>query len=252
MTQAKLTQREKRQVAKTKALAKRVITLIPKPQVPMHKPSYAKAQNTGAEAIKLIEQSYNQLDGDWLQWLEVARKYEGKVPRIDRYDVRHNIMIELARARARDGKPIPLLRAYRIASLTVALYWRELIKREVKVCVYNGVASEPHCKSCSHKPQATRCPYQATRPIQSLDQPTTDYDGYECRLLDTVADDKAIQAIDIDAGIDAVRWRLGCPIRLVEIVTKWRNVTIAESSGLFGKKTRLRCGCLNALSVVAR
>jgi len=28
-------------------------------------------------------------------------------------------------ARARDGKPIPILRAYRIASLVVALYWRK-------------------------------------------------------------------------------------------------------------------------------
>jgi len=58
------------------------------------------------------------------------------------------------------------------------------------------------------------------RPVQSLDQSTTDYDGYECRLLDTVADDKAIEAIDIDSRVDASQWLLGCKVRLIEIATK--------------------------------
>ena len=168
----------------------------------------------------IAEQSYNQLDGEWLDWLEVARKYERKVPSQDRYDVRHDILIELARARHRDGEPIPILRAYRIASLMVALYWRERLKRELKVCVYNGVATQPKCANCKHKPKATRCPYQAFRPVQSLDRLTTDSAGYECRLLDTIADDNAMEAIDIDAKVDASRYRLGCPTRLVEIATK--------------------------------
>ena len=215
-----LTKQERQEVAKTKALAESVAAEMPQPQVSIHKPSYAKRQDTSQADYLLIEQSYDQLDGEWLDWLLVARKYESKVPSLDRYDVRHNIMIELAKARHRDGKPIPLLRAYRIASLTVALYWRLRLKREVKVCIYNGVATEPKCANCRHKPKAERCPYQATRPIQSLDQPTTDQEGYECRLLDTIADDNAIQAIDIDAKVDASRYRLGCPIRLVEIATR--------------------------------
>jgi len=232
----KLTPEDRKELAKTKALAKAVASEVPQPQVPTHKPSYAKRNGIDLDQI---EQSYNQLDGEWLDWLAVARKYDGKVPGLDRYDVRHNIMIELARARARDCQPIPLLRAYRIASFMVAAYWRERLKREVKVCVYNGRATEPKCSDCKHKPKSKRCPYQASRPIQSLDVSTTDHDGYECRLLDTIADDNAMQAVDIDAKVDATQWRLGCPIRLVEIAGKK-----AHGIALDGKDRKYLCKML--------
>ena len=223
MKKEKLTQAERRAVAKTKAFAKLIAKTLPQVGVKIHKPSYTKAHDRDSEAVRQIEQSYNQLDGDWHDWLEVARKYDGKVPSQDRYDVRHNIMIELDRARARDCEPIPILRAYRIASLTVALYWRERLKREVKVCIYNGVATEPKCASCRHKPKGQRCPYQATRPIQSLDQPTTDSEGYECRLLDTIADDNAIEAIDLDEWLDVRTFLIGAPQRLKGIAKKMKD-----------------------------
>ena len=223
MTQATITKEERRAVAKTKALAQRVASEVPQPQVPIHKPSYAKRQGVDLDQIRLIEQSYDQLDGEWLDWLAVARKYDGKVPSLDRYDLRHNIMIELARARARDCQPIPLLRAYRIASFVRASYWRERLKREVKVCIYNGVATEPHCANCKHKPKGKRCPYKAYRPIQSLDQSTSDYEGNEVKLMDTIADDNAMQAVDIDAKVDASQWLLGCKVRLIEIASKKRD-----------------------------
>ncbi|MBA7593452.1 hypothetical protein ES703_00372 [subsurface metagenome] len=127
-----------------------------------------KQSERTAEIEAIAEQSYDQLEGDWHDWLEVAKRYEYKVPYQDRYDMRHTILIELHRARQRDGKPIPPLRAYRIASLMVALYWRK----------------------------AKRIPT-----MLSLDQPTTDYEGNELRLRDTVADDKAI---DLDAWLDAI------------------------------------------------
>jgi len=137
-----------------------------------------------AEIQAQAEQSYNRLEGEWQEWLEVAKRYEYKVPRQDRLDIRHDIILELHQARQRDGRPLPLLRAYKIASLTVALYWR----------------------------QAKRLPT-----ILSLDEPTTDYDGNECRLLDTVADDKAI---DLDAWLDAKAFKQGCPQRLIGIAEK--------------------------------
>jgi len=170
-----------------------------------------------AESNAIAELSYDQLDGEWADWLAVARRYEHKVPSQDRYDMRHTIMLELAKARQRDGKPIPLLRAYRIASFMVALYWREVVKREVKVCIYSGLPTEPHCASCRHN-QHKPCPYLALRPIQSLDQPTTDEN--EARLKDTIADD---HAIDLDAWLDASTWLLGCPMRLIEIANKKSN-----------------------------
>ena len=131
--------------------------------------------------------SYDQLQGEWRDWLEVACKYEHKVPAQDRYDIRHIIMIELAKARARDGEPIPTLRAYRIASLTVALYWRQL------------------------KRQPT---------MLSLNTEIDDGDGNTTELMETVADDKAI---DLDAWLDARTWLLGCPKRLIDIAHKRLN-----------------------------
>jgi len=139
-----------------------------------------KPYNTKTE----LERVYDGLQGEWLEWLGVARKYEGKVPHQDRLDIRHDIMLELHRARQRDGQPLPELRAYKIASLMVALYWRR------------------------EKRQPT---------ILSLDEPISDYEGNEVRLKDTIADDTAI---DLDAWLDAETWLLGCPMRLVEIAKK--------------------------------
>jgi hypothetical protein len=166
-----------------------------------------------AEILTIAELSYDQLDGEWADWLAVAKRYEHRVPSQDRYDIRHTIIIELAKARRRDGKPIPLLRAYRIASLMIALYWRELAKHQVKVCIYNGLPTEPHCANCSHNGQR-QCPYLALRAIQSLDSELDD-DGD--KLADTIADD---HAIDLDAWLDAKTWLLGCPMKLVKIASK--------------------------------
>jgi hypothetical protein len=128
--------------------------------------------------------SYDRLDGEWLNWYQVAHRFEHKVPAQDRGDIKHNIILELAKARARDGKPIPILRAYRIASLVVALYWR----------------------------QETRKPT-----MLSLNSEIANGDGDTTELIETIADDKAI---DLSAWLDARTWLLGCSIRLVQIAHK--------------------------------
>ena len=63
--------------------------------------------------------SYDKLDGEWLQWYETTHRFKHKVPARDRGDIIHNIILELAIARARDGETIPMLRAYRLANLTI-------------------------------------------------------------------------------------------------------------------------------------
>jgi len=128
--------------------------------------------------------SYDRLDGEWLNWYQVAHRFEHKVPAQDRGDIKHNIILELAKARARDGKPIPIPRAYRIASLVVALYWR----------------------------QETRKPT-----MLSLNSEIANGEGDTTELIETIADDKAI---DLSAWLDAKTWLLGCPIRLVQIAHK--------------------------------
>lgn len=139
-----------------------------------------------AETNSIAEQSYNQLEGEWSDWLGVARRYEGKVPYQDRLDMRHDILLELYHARQRDGEPIPLLRAYRIASLMVALYWRKL----------------------------KRIPT-----MLSLEDEHEDTEGNIIQLKETIADDKAI---DLEAWLDDKTFLLGCPLRLIELARKRR------------------------------
>ena len=129
--------------------------------------------------------SYDRLDGEWLIWYEVAHRFERKVPTQDRGDIRHNIILELALARRRDGnKPFNEAMMFRVASFVIADYWRK----------------------ANRKPT-----------ILSLNNEVDNGDGDTTELINTVADDRAI---DVSAWIDARTWLLGCPIRLVKIAQK--------------------------------
>jgi hypothetical protein len=129
--------------------------------------------------------SYDRLGGEWHQWYETAHRFECKVPAQDRGDIRHNIILELALARARDGdKPFSEAMMCRVASFVVADYWRK----------------------AKRKPT-----------ILSLDTEIDNGDGDTTELIETVADDRAI---DLDAWLEARTWLLGCPHRLVQIANK--------------------------------
>ena len=129
--------------------------------------------------------SYEHLDGEWRHWYQVAHRFEHKVPAQDRGDIRHTIILELALARARDGdKPFSKAMMFRVASFVVADYWRK----------------------ASRKPT-----------ILSLNTEIDNGDGDSTELIQTVADDKAI---DLEAWLDARTWLLGCPMRLVQIAHK--------------------------------
>jgi len=132
--------------------------------------------------------SYDRLDGEWHQWYETAHRFEHKVPAQDRGDIRHNIILELALARSRDGdKPFSEAMMCRVASFVVADYWRK----------------------AKRKPT-----------ILSLDTEIENGDGDATELIETIADDKAI---DLEAWLDARTFLLGCPHRLVQIANKINN-----------------------------
>ena len=110
------------------------------------------------------------------------------MPTQDRGDIRHSIILELALARRRDGdKPFSMALMCRIASFVIADYWR----------------------------RANRKPT-----ILSLEREVDNGDGDTTELINTVADDRAI---DVSAWIDARTWLLGCPNRLVQIAHKKLN-----------------------------
>jgi len=123
---------------------------------------------------------------DYGKYITVANRYQRKAKREDREDLNHTIILSLAQAQlAKDnngGGQLSDVAMLRVASYECQKYWRA-IKRQFT--------------------------------ILSLNTELNNGDGIE--LIDTVADDKAI---DLDAWIDARTWLLGCPTRLVQIASK--------------------------------
>ena len=121
---------------------------------------------------------------DWTQYSKVADRFQWKVPYQDREDVKQAIILEVAEAKARDGdKPFTEALMCRIASYVVADYWRA----------------------------------EKRRPQISLNTEIEDGDGNTTELIDTIADDNAI---DLEAWLDARTWLWGCPKRLIQIAHK--------------------------------
>ena len=127
---------------------------------------------------------------DWSKYITVANRLQRKARAEDREDLNHTIILSLAQAQDRldndGGGQLSDIAMLRIASYECQKYWRQL-KRQLTVLSLNTVTG-------------------------------SDGDGTE--LIETVADDKAI---DLEAWQDARTWLLGCPIRLVMIADKRVN-----------------------------
>jgi len=125
---------------------------------------------------------------DYGKYITVADRYQRKAKTQDREDLNHTIILSLAQAQLRldndGGGQLSDVAMLRIASYECQKYWRA-IKRQLT--------------------------------ILSLNTELNNGDGDGIELIDTVADDRAI---DLDAWIDARTWLLGCPKRLVQIASK--------------------------------
>jgi hypothetical protein len=123
---------------------------------------------------------------DWSKYIAVADRFQHKAKAQDIEDLNHTIVLSLAQAQtAKDnngGGQLSDVAMLRLASYECQKYWRQQ-KRLLT--------------------------------ILSLNTELNDGDGIE--LIDTVADDKAI---DLDAWLDARTWLLGCPKRLIVIASK--------------------------------
>jgi len=165
------------------------------------------------EAADRIEAGYDGLQGQWRDWLDVSRRYEHKIPRQERQDFRHSLLLKLATAHKRTGTPLDVRQANRIASFCVADFYYQ------QASINRGLDCR-HCdtdrrRRCSYDNLYAECP--KIRGVVSLDSEWTDANGDTHTLLDTLADDTAV---DVDAWLDAHTWLSGCPVRLVEIAYK--------------------------------
>ena len=144
---------------------------------------------------------------DYGKYITVADRYQRKAKYQDREDLNHTIILSLAQAQlAKDnngGGQLSDVAMLRIASYECQKYWRA-IKRQFT--------------------------------ILSLNTELNNGDGIE--LIDTVADDKAI---DLDAWIDARTWLLGCPRRLIQIASKrFKGITLDNKDKCYLQRFRQR------------
>jgi hypothetical protein len=122
---------------------------------------------------------------DWQKYIEIADKFQHKAKAADREDLRQDIILRLAEVASNNGhEPFTEGAMVRVASYTVMAYWRDRMRKPT---------------------------------ILSLNGELSDGDGDTAELWQTLADDKAI---DLEAWLDAKRWLLGCPKRLVQIAYK--------------------------------
>ena len=160
---------------------------------------------------------YDQLDGEWLLYYKVAVKFCHKVRFEDTDDILHTIILNLAVAGRNNGhKPDNPSWMYRIASFTIAQYWRDYYKR------VNGIdcghCSNQQRKKCKRDDLYSECP-RAIR-IESLSKPIVDENGQISELGDLIADNKALDLAD---WTDINTFIRGLPQRLIDIAEKRRE-----------------------------
>ena len=200
------------------------------------KPRSIKSRSNGHKRQAPVHcNGYDQLEGEWLAYYNVASRFTDRVKVEDKEDILHTIIATLADVERNNGhKPFTEAVMYRIASRTVADYWRSYYKAS------NGL----DCGSCSkaqrHKCKEdylyTECP-KAIK-LESLNKPIIDSEGHTTELGELIADDKAL---DLDAWVDARTFLLGFPQRLLAIAQKRLDgIPLGNADKLYLGKWRKR------------
>ena len=154
---------------------------------------------------------YDQLEGEWLAYYNVASRFTSRVKAEDKEDILHTIIMTLADVERNNGhNPFTEAVMYRIASRTVADYWRSYYK------INNGLDCHTCSKAQRHKCKEddlyTECP-KAIK-LEYLSKPILDSEGNLTELGNLIADDKAL---DLDGWVSSSTWEIGYPKRLVAI-----------------------------------
>ncbi len=136
--------------------------------------------------------AYEHLKGDWALFYKVARYFIHKVKFEDREDFLHDLMLEMAKVKAKyeaKGKLLTEAGLMRVASYQVTEYWHTLMRHRPTILSLN----------------------------ERADGDGSDGDGKASEIIDFLADDSTV---DLDLMLDARRFLLGCPRRLVQIAYK--------------------------------
>jgi hypothetical protein len=182
------------------------------------KPRHIKSRsNRRNRQAPVRSNGYDQLDGQWLAYYKVASGFTSRVKFQDKEDILHTIMVTLADVEWNNGhEPFTEAVMYRIASRTVADYWRSYYKANNGLeC---GSCSKAQRQKCKEDKLYAECP-KAIK-LESLNKPITDNEGNLTELGNLISDDRAL---DLDAWADAKTFLLSFPHRLMEIAHKLYN-----------------------------
>jgi hypothetical protein len=172
---------------------------------------------------------------DWQKYIAIADRFQHKARYEDREDLRHNIIVRLADVARNNGhKPFTEATMVRIASHTVAEYWRAYYRRTHGISC--GECSKAQRQECRKRNLYPECP-RAIK-IESLSKPIVDSEGNITELGELIADDKAI---DLEAWLDKSTFLLGFPARLIEIaqkITNGEHLTPTDSQYLWRYRKR--------------
>jgi hypothetical protein len=179
------------------------------------KPRHIKSRANGRNRQAIVRSNgYDQLQGEWLAYYNVASRFTDRVKAQDKEDILHTIIATLADVERNNGhKPFTEAVMYRIASRTVADYWFSHYN-------YNSGLDCKHCskaqrRKCKEDYLYSECP-KAVK-LEYLSKPILDIEGNLTELGNLIADDKAL---DLDAWVDARTFLLGFPQRLLLIANK--------------------------------
>jgi hypothetical protein len=195
-----------------------------------------KSRSNGRKRQALANgNGYDRLEGDWLTYYKVASQFSHRAKVEDREDLLHDIIITLADVARNNGhKPFTEPAMYRVASVTVAHYWRAQYK------LTNGLdcgsCSKAQRKECKEDWLYSECP-KAIK-LEYLSQPITDSEGNITELGELIADDKAIDLAD---WLDKKTFLLGCPQRLIGIahkINEGQALTVADRKYLWKWRKR--------------
>ena len=177
------------------------------------KPRSMKSRTSRPRKQAPTGSGYDNLTGQYLLYYRIAARFTGKVRAQDQNDVLHDIIITLAEVDRQRYETLTEAAMYRIASRTVALYWRNHYRYTNGLTC--GNCSKAQRRICREKLLYGKCPKAIN--LESLEKPVTDADGNTTELGNLIADDNAL---DMEAWTDARTFLLSCPNRLIQIAFK--------------------------------
>ena len=181
-----------------------------------------------------IGSGYDQLEGEYLTYYNVALPFAKSVPAQDGEDLLHTTILTLARANGH--KPLSEAAMYRIASRAKADYWRAHYKHTNGLDC--GHCSNQQRKKCRKDWLYGECP-KAIK-TESLYKPIIDNVGNLTELGELIADDKAL---DIPQWLEVNEQLLHTPDRALAIAGKIQDgdtLTHAERTYLWKVRKQLQ------------